>query len=340
LVDSILQELGWTDHWETKRLAADVGGQPARVIRHDGVKVVVASTDFVGHVTMRRSMPLAVGDWVLIEHEGVTALLERENVLERDNAEFGTQVIAANIDLVFVVFGADRPLKQSKVMRFIAFAADVGATPVAVIAKADLADDGTALASTVEGWAAGIKVIVTSVESGDGVQSVFDELAGRTGTFIGESGAGKSSLVNALMDEGVAWVGEVRERDAKGRHTTTHRELHRIPGGGLLIDNPGIRALGLAADGDGVEAVFDDIEELSRACKFRDCAHRSEPGCAVRAAIEVGDLTEERWGAYVHFVSEKVDAGQRANQRSLATATRKEAASKRKAQDAADRSDT
>jgi ribosome biogenesis GTPase len=331
LIDPKLFELGWNEAWEAKRQASSAVGEPARVIRHDAVKVLVATPNAVGQVTFPKRMSLAVGDWVMIANETVETRLERSNVLERDNVESGTQVIAANVDLVFVLFGADRPMRQRKVMRFVAFAADVGATPVVVITKSDLSDDPDALRDVVAGWVPGVDVLMTSIESGGGIDGVFAELAGRTGTFIGESGAGKSSLVNALMEEEVAWVGDVRERDAKGRHTTSHRELHKLPGGGLVIDNPGVRALGLAADGEGVEVTFGDVEDLGLSCRFRDCSHHHEPGCAVRGAVDEGTLPEERWRAYLHFVDEQETAAQRGQERERQAATRREAASLQRA---------
>jgi ribosome biogenesis GTPase len=335
LIDPKLYELGWNEAWEEKRRASTAVGEPARVIRHDAVKVLVATPYAVGHVTFPKRMSLAVGDWVVITNETVSGLLERMNALERDNAEYGTQVIAANVDLVFVLFGADRPLRQRKVMRFVAFASDIGATPVVIITKADLVDDPAALRETITPWIPGVDILLTSVETQEGIEDVFAELAGRTATFIGESGAGKSSLVNALMAEEVAWVGDVREGDAKGRHTTSHREMHKLPGGGLVIDNPGVRALGLLAEGEGVEATFADVEELSLSCRFRDCGHRSEPGCAVRGAIEEGSLTEDRWLAYLHFVDEQGATAERVEARERQAALRSEAASVQKARDAA-----
>ena len=332
--DQGLTSLGWSDGWEAKRRVVSSKGTPSRVVRHDGVKVLVSDGSTLVHATFARSLGLAVGDWVLVENETVTDRLERSSQLERDNLDAGPQVIAANVELVLVVFGADRPLKKRKVQRFVAFAWDIGAKPVVVISKSDLHDDIGALVSTVVDWVGDVEIIATSVESGDGIDLVFDALTNKTGTLIGESGAGKSSLVNALMEDEVAWVGDVRETDAKGRHTTTHRELHLLAGGAMIIDNPGIRALGLSSEGEGVELLFADIEAATLHCRFRDCAHRTEPGCAVLAAVSAGTISGDRVDAYHHFVDEQAEAASRATAKDRTAASRKESTAARRAREA------
>ncbi len=328
-----IEALGWSSEWEVRRANAASPGTPARVVRHDGVKVLVADGVTETHAGFPRSMSLAVGDWVLVENETVTAVLDRATVLERDSVESGRQVIAANVDTVLVMFGADRPLRRRKVLRFVAFAGDIGAQPLVILAKADLALDASALVDELKAWIGDIPVIRTSVETGEGIDEIFDRLSGSTGTLIGESGAGKSSLVNALMNDEVAWIGDVREGDAKGRHTTSHRELHLLPGGGMIIDNPGIRALGLSSEGEGVEVLFSELEELALTCRFRNCSHRTEPGCALLAGVGDGSIERDRWTAYLLFTAEQAASGKRAEDADRAEQARKDASSARKARE-------
>jgi ribosome biogenesis GTPase len=298
--------------------------------------VLVADGESVAHLTFPRSMSLAVGDWVVVDNETVIARLDRATVLERDIGDDGTQVIAANIDTVLVVFGVDRPLRRRKVLRFLAFAWDIGAEPIVVLSKADLVEDTDGIVEEVRSWGVDVPIFPVSVETNEGVDSVLQALAGRTGTLIGESGAGKSSLVNAMMKDEVAWVGDVRSKDQKGRHTTTHRELHLLPHGGMVIDNPGVRSLGLAGGSDGVEQLFTDIDQLAAECRFRDCSHRSEPGCAVVGAVKSGDVEQSRLDAYLQFIAEQAVASERGALKNRRTEQKKSSASAKRAMDAID----
>jgi ribosome biogenesis GTPase len=326
-----LVALGWSDRWEETSDTLGAVGVPARVVRHDGVKVLVADGEGLVHATFPRSTPLAIGDWVIVDNETVTARLPRSTVLERDIGDDGVQTVAANVDAVFVVFGVDRPLRRSKVLRFLAFGWDLGVEPIVVLSKADLVPSTETCEEDLRSWGVEVPVIPVSVETGEGLDQIRTAVKGRTATLIGESGAGKSSLVNALMDDEVAWVGDVRTRDNKGRHTTTHRELHLLPGGGMLIDNPGVRSLGLSAEGGGVEQMFDDIDRLSLRCRFRDCSHKAEPGCAVRAAVAEGELRRDRLDSFIRFVEEQAGNAERAKVKGRREDQKRSAASARRA---------
>lgn len=331
-----LTALGWNDAWSVIRDRIDAVGEPARVVRHDGIKVLASLGSETVHATFPRAESIAVGDWVLIDQETVTAVLPRISELNRDLGDHGTQLIAANVDLVLLVFGVDREIRRAKVLRFLSFAWDIGVEPAIVLTKADLGSDIPSLIATMRSWDVSAPIVAASIDTGEGLDEVAAQVHGKTVALIGESGAGKSSLVNALMRDDVAWVGEVRERDRRGRHTTTHRELHIIPTGGLLIDNPGIRSLGLAGDSTGVEDAFSDIEALAGSCRFRDCEHDTEPDCSVLAATKSGEITVERLAAYRRLRSEQHTTADRVAQRQRRSDRRADARAARTAREQAD----
>jgi ribosome biogenesis GTPase len=220
--------------------------------------------------------------------------------------------LAANVDLVLLVCGLDRPVKTGRIERGTALARDAGATPLVVLTKAALVPDPEAVVAKVKAAVPGLDVLVTSARENVGLDSLRDLAGGRTVTMLGESGAGKSSLVNALMGDDVAAIGDVRRGDAKGRHTTTTRELHVLPSGGVLIDSPGIRAVGLWVEPDAVAETVADIDRLAGQCRFADCRHDTEPGCAVTAAVEAGTITRARLEAWRELEREAEAAALRA----------------------------
>ncbi len=322
-----LPALGWSPTWADRAEDAAArnerpGAEPGRVIRHDGVAVLVATRDgTVARPVLATVDPQpVVGDWVLTTDETVVAVLERSSLLRRRDTRRDTeQHLVANVDTVIIVCGLDRPVRDGRIQRATAVAWDADAEPVVVLTKADLVDDAEETADAVRGANPGVEVLVTSSKDEDGLQAVRDLGIGKSVVMLGESGAGKSSLTNALSDGDVAVVGAVREGDAKGRHTTTSRELHVLPSGGVLIDTPGVRSLGLWTDAESVVATFDDIESLAEGCRFNDCAHDAEPGCAVQAAIEAGDIHPARLEAWHAFHAEVADADRRADEKAWRT---------------------
>jgi ribosome biogenesis GTPase len=295
----------------------DRPGHLARVVRVDRGECDVATED--GRVRVLSDSQRAqdevapvTGDWVWIDDEDglgsvITQVFERRtSVSRRDPAERDLeQVLAANADLVAVVHGLDRPLPAGRLERLLVVAYKSGAAPVVLLTKSDdRVDDETE--DIVRAVARDVPVIVTSVSDGTGLDQVRGLLGeGRTLALIGASGVGKSSLVNALVGHELLEIGEVRSSDAKGRHTTTARELVMLPGdAGLVLDTPGIRAIGLWEAENALDLVFGDLEELAADCRFGDCAHGGEPGCAITAAVEAGDVDARRVDRYTDLVTE------------------------------------
>jgi ribosome biogenesis GTPase len=265
----------------------------------------------------------AIGDWVALRGELAVAVLPRRSAFTRSVAgrSSGAQVVAANLDVVLVVDALIGPTRLRRVERYLAVAWGSGATPVVVLTKADLCDDVPATVQLVSDDALGVPVLAVSSATGEGVDAVRALIGpGRTAAMVGPSGVGKSSLANALSGRLVAPTAEIRG-DGRGRHTTTARELHLLPGGGLLVDTPGMRELGLYEDRDGVDTAYADVAELAADCRFRDCAHRTEPGCAIAAAVDEGRLDPARvvgWRklqAEAHRQRLRVDARARAAER-------------------------
>jgi ribosome biogenesis GTPase len=288
------------------------------VVRHDGVALVVAGPDGIISAPLgaRFQPEPTVGDWVAMVDGIPIAVLERSSLLRRRAAMRDVeQVLAANVDVVLLVCGLDRPVKASRVQRGATLAADAGAQPVIVLTKAARVDDPQGVADRIGRGCPGIPLLVTSVREGLGVEELRSVARDNTVALLGESGAGKSSIVNALLDKEAAAVGAVRAGDAKGRHTTTTRFLHVLPGGGTLIDSPGIRSVGLWGDADAVAETFADIEALGDGCRFADCGHDSEPDCAVKEAIAEGALAQERLDAWRSQLQETKASSQRRRRR-------------------------
>ena len=287
--DSVLRPLGLDDD-RLAELAAlgDPGLRPARCVRVDRGSVLALTEDGVVRLHVRE--PLASGDWLAVRDGVVARRLERRTEIARRRPGRGSsrQVLAANVDLVLVVCGLDRPLRSGRVRRLVALARGGGADAALVLTKADLASDPDAIAAALAA-SLGLEATAVSAQEPGGVDRVAQLAApDRTLALLGESGAGKSTLVNALADTARA-TGAVRGGDAKGRHTTTARELVPLPGGGAVLDTPGMREVGLP-DSAGLDAAFEEVAAVAAGCRFRDCRHEGEPGCAVAAAVAVGLL--------------------------------------------------
>ena len=299
-----LSGLGWTAELAASLEAGSIPGRVA--VQHRGEYVVYAAEG-----ERRARLPgrarydgveVAVGDWVAVDGGTIRAVLPRRSAIARNAAGLATerQVLAANVDVAFLVssFGAD--LEPRRLERYLTAVWDSGAQPVILLTKADLEPDPRTAALEVEGAAVGTPVHVLSAVTGAGCDEVRAYLApGVTGVLLGSSGVGKSTLVNRFAGHELLKTQAIREDDGKGRHTTSHRELVLLPGGGLLIDTPGLRELQLWDGGSGgFDDAFADVEELAGDCRFSDCSHTREPGCAVLGAVDDGTLPLDRLRSY------------------------------------------
>ncbi len=283
-----------------------------------------------GAVTAVAPQPVCTGDWVVLGEAAsdppgrasIVAVLPRRTAFVRQAASATQgQVLAANIDEVWIVLPLDRPLSVERLERTLVLAWESGAAPVVVTTKADIADPTVTgdVVSEIAAVAPGSPVVVVSTVEGKGLAELSARLpAGRTAALLGASGAGKSSLVNALAGGAVAEVGAVRATDGKGRHTTSWRHLVLLPTGGALIDTPGLRAVGLWVDEGGIDAAFADVSELAAQCRFADCQHRTEPGCAVSLAIDAGRLDQRRLDSYRKLQAESAWVARRNDARAAA----------------------
>jgi ribosome biogenesis GTPase len=316
--DSVLAGLGWDATWEQLALATDApaGALPGRVARIDRGRVDVLTEH--GRVHAPPRVACAVGDWVLVDGDVVLSVLPRRTALTRAavSGRSEAQVLATNVDTVLVAVPLTAGLRPGRVERLVALAWESGAAPVVVLTKIDQ-DDGSSLVDALTELsvtAPGVDVVPVSAVTGDGLGEVAAATGGTT-VLVGPSGAGKSTLANALLGGEAMAVGEVRPVDGKGRHTTTHRELVPLPGGGVLIDTPGLRAVGVRAAAEGIDRAFADVVDLADACRFADCAHDTEPGCAVAAAVDAGTLPVRRLEAYRKLVREDEWAAARTDAR-------------------------
>jgi ribosome biogenesis GTPase len=308
-----LQDLGWDTSWEDAFEPYDYDGfVPARVaVRHHGPMELYTELGRLGGLPAGKlgddELP-AVGDWVVArpldgERKAlIEAVLPRRSAFTRKEAWRRTaeQVVAANVDVVFLVSAFGRDLNPRRIERYLTAAWESGATPVIVLNKADLSDDPELDAAPIEAVAFGVPVIRLSAVTGEGLDELEAQLgAGRTAALLGSSGVGKSTIVNRLAGRELLATQAVRDGDERGRHTTTHRELVVLPEGrGLLLDTPGMRELQLWADVEALDSTFSEIAELAAECRFADCSHDREPGCAIQTALAAGELDRGRWESY------------------------------------------
>jgi ribosome biogenesis GTPase / thiamine phosphate phosphatase len=316
-----LEELGFGPYFATQLDAlerARSGLVPARIAADGaGIYHLLGCQARLGELSGRLRHELsgidrpAVGDWVAVADDSERAVihhvLRRRTAMIRRAADTDAtaQMIAANVDVFCLVTSANRDFNPRRIERYLTAVWESGANPIVVLNKVDLVNDLAPLSQEIGSVALGIPVVEVSALTGVGIDALREHIGrGTTVGFVGSSGVGKSSLVNRLVGHEVQHVSDIREDDARGRHTTTRRELVLLPGGGVLVDTPGMRELGLIEDDGGIDATFADIGQIAQACQFNDCLHESEPGCAVQAALSARTLDVSRLQSYLKLQRE------------------------------------
>lgn len=306
-----LKQYGWNEFYEKKYIEIGYNNEPVgriTAVYNDIYEVITKEGEINAKLKGKAYKVLkenctkpAVGDWVILQtaenNRFIVDILPRKSKLSRKTAgnEFSEQVIAANIDTIFIVTSLNNDFNLRRLERYITTAWDSGATPVIVLSKADLCDNVEDKIKEVNDIAPGINIYSISAVNEQGIKNLTSYIKeGHTIALIGSSGVGKSTLVNTLAKEELLKVSDIREGDGRGKHTTTYRQLVLLREGGMIIDTPGMRELALLDSRNGIMYTFSDIIELSKLCKFNDCRHKSEPGCAVKKAISEGIITEER----------------------------------------------
>lgn len=334
---TILNDFGWNENWISKweeslsneKLTNCIPGRVLlehkhmyRVITEFGEWLATCSGAFQHAATERRDFP-AVGDWVAIEkmpgeEKGIIhSVLPRTSLFSRKVAGTTTaeQIVAVNVDVVLLVTSLNQDFNVRRLERYLLAAYDSGSSPVIVLTKKDVCEDPFPYIEEAASIAYGVPIYAVSSVTGEGIDELQKLLTGgKTAALLGSSGVGKSSLTNALSGIEVMAVQDIREDDAKGRHTTTHRELIKLPLGGLMIDTPGMREFQLWDNSDSLDVSFKDVDAIADRCRFRDCEHGNEPGCAVQEALADGTLAEDRYNSYLKlkkelaFIERKSDA--------------------------------